>query len=152
MQFRVSETMRPGTVVGFIFKQDVPSSSPGVNVGTNVVPAFLAVTAASPANSPVITAVSTYQEDALVYLSVRYTDADGDAEGFGFRGVKGSGWAPESHPFSSPSYGRASPGRIDYPFNHGCGQGSEIETDVEFWIYDSGGRRSTPVVTHLSCS
>jgi RecA/RadA recombinase len=109
-------------------------------------------TAEPPTHAPVITAVNTYREGALVYLSVRYADADGDAEGFGFRGVNGSGWAPESFPFSSPSYGRASPGRIDYPFNHRCGQGSEVESDVEFWIYDSGGRRSTPVVTHLSCS
>ncbi len=105
-----------------------------------------------PTHTPVITAVNTYREGALVYLSVRYTDADGDAEGFGFRGVNGSGWAPESFPFSSPSYGRVSPGRVDYPFNHRCGQGSEVESDVEFWIYDGGGRRSTPVVTHLSCS
>lgn len=101
---------------------------------------------------PVITGISTYQEDPLVYFSLRFTDVDGDAEGFGFRGVNGAGWAEENIPFTSPSYGRVSPGRVDYPFNHGCGQDNEYESDVEAWIYDSEGNRSESIIVHLSCS
>ena len=77
---------------------------------------------------------------------------DNDAEGFGFRGINGSGWAQESHPFSSPSYGRVFPERVEYPFNHGCGTASETESDVAAWIYDSTARRSPPIATHLSCT
>ena len=44
-------------------------------------------------------------------MSVCCTDADDDAEGLAFNGVNGSGWAQETHPFSSPSYGRVSEGR-----------------------------------------
>lgn len=100
---------------------------------------------------PVIVATSTYQEGALVFVSVSYTDPNGDAVGFGFRGANGSGWAEESHPFGSPSYGRATAGRIDYPFNHGCGTQRTYESDVEFWIYDQAGNRSASVVIHLQC-
>lgn len=99
-------------------------------------------------SAPVITAVSSYTEGALVYVSVRFTDADGDAEGFGFNW---SGLGEDSYTFANPSYGRVSPGRVDYPFNHRCGQGGEYESDVEFWISDSGGRRSTSIVAHLKC-
>ena len=99
--------------------------------------------------APVITGASTYQEDPMVYATVRYT---GDAVGFGFRGTKGSGWAPETHPFSDPSYGRPSPGRIDYPFNHGCGTASAYESDIEFWVYDDSGRESPRMPIHLACA
>jgi hypothetical protein len=95
----------------------------------------------------VIVDVNTYREGPLMYVSVSYTDADRDAEGFGFRWVYGQ----ESHPFSSPSFGRVSPGRVDYPFNLGCGQTNQYQIDVEFWIYDHGNRRSNYINVHLSC-
>jgi hypothetical protein len=106
----------------------------------------------NPNEPPQITSHSTYVEGQLVYLSVRFADPDGDAEGFWFRGVNGSGWAPESHPFASPSYGRVSPGRLDYPFNHLCGTGYDVETDVELAIYDTAGHESPALQVHLTCS
>jgi heat shock protein HtpX len=102
-------------------------------------------------SAPVITDVSTYAEDVLVYVSVRYADPDEDAVGFGFRGIEGAGWAQETQTFEDTTYGRASPGRIDYPFNLGCGTSSSYESDVEFWIYDAGGRQSEAVPVHLAC-
>ena len=98
-----------------------------------------------------MTGVTRYTEGVLVYISVSYGDGDGDAQGFGFRGANGSSWAEESHPFSSPSFGRVSPGRVDYPFNLACGQPNQYESDIEFWIYDSGGRLSKSVIEHLAC-
>jgi hypothetical protein len=88
----------------------------------------------------------------LIYLRITYTDPDGDATGFGFRGANGSGWAEEQHPFTAPSYGRVGPGYIDYPFNHGCGTDRAIRTSVTAWIYDSRSARSTPVTVTLTCS
>ncbi|OLT20792.1 hypothetical protein BJF78_35100 [Pseudonocardia sp. CNS-139] len=101
---------------------------------------------------PRIEGVETYTDGALVHLRVSFADPNGDAVGFGFRGVDGSGWAPESHPFASPSFGRVEPGSVSYPFNHGCGTSSPVETDVEMWVYDSGGRRSPAVTAHLACT
>ena len=98
----------------------------------------------------VIEATTTHTEGELVYLVLIFND-DGRAVGFGFRGVNGSGWAEESHPFSSPSYGRVSPGRIEYPFNHACGTAQQYESDVEAWLYDDAGQTSEPVSVHLSC-
>lgn len=95
---------------------------------------------------PRIDATDTYREGALVYARLRYS---GDATGFGFRGANGAGWAEETHPFSDPSYGRVSPGQVDYPFNHACGE-AEYESDIEFWVYSHAGR-SDPVIIHLSC-
>jgi len=99
------------------------------------------------AGPPRIDSTETYREGALVYVRVRYS---GDAEGFGFRGANGAGWAEEAHPFTDPSYGRVTPGQVDYPFNHDCGGDGESESDVEFWVYGDGGR-SEPVIIHLSC-
>jgi hypothetical protein len=101
---------------------------------------------------PEIGRVESFREGGLVFFRVFYTDPNADAEGFGFRGVKGSRWAEEEFPFSSPSYGRVSHGIIEYPFNHGCGTSSEYESDVEVWIYDSAGLQSPPVTVHLACS
>jgi hypothetical protein len=103
-------------------------------------------------SAPVITGYSTYQEGVLVYLSIRYADADGDAAGWGFRGANGSGWGQEDRSFSNPTYDRLSPGRIDYPFNHACGESRQFESDVEAWVYDSEGRESSHIVAHLACS
>jgi hypothetical protein len=102
-------------------------------------------------DSPAITGVGTYTQGVLVYATVSYSDGDGDAAGLGFRGINGSGWAQETHSFSNPSYGRVSPGRVDYPFNLACGQSNQYQSDVEFWIYDSGGRVSKSVPVHLAC-
>ena len=102
---------------------------------------------ASGPQAPLIVSTSTYQEGVLVYARTNYTDVNGDAEGFGFR------WRPgtESHPFSSPSYGRVSPGRVDYPFNLACGQPNQYAVDVQMWIYDKGGLKSRPVTVHVAC-
>lgn len=101
---------------------------------------------------PEIVRVETYREGVLVYFRLFFNDPNDDAQGFGFRGINGSGWAEETHPFSDPSYGRVFPGRVEYPFNHDCGTESETESDVEAWIYDSTALRSTSVMVHLSCT
>ena len=59
---------------------------------------------------PEIVRVETFREGQLVFFRVFYTDPNNDAEGFGFRGANGFPWAEETHPFSSPSYGRVYPG------------------------------------------
>ena len=101
---------------------------------------------------PHIDNVGTYQEGTLVFFSILFSDPNGDAEGLGFRGVNGSTWPEETHPFSNPGLGRVSPGRVDYPFDLGCGTSDEFESDVEAWIYDCTGRQSQPVVIHLACT
>jgi hypothetical protein len=101
--------------------------------------------------APQVVSVSTYTEGVLVYVSLAFSDPEADAVGFGFRGVNGL-WAEEKQAFATTSYGRASPGRIDYPFNHACGTPSQIESDVEAWIYDSTGLQSESVIVHLACS
>ncbi|MDN5857581.1 MAG: protein kinase [Pseudonocardia sp.] len=106
----------------------------------------------SPDHPPEITSVSSYTEGVLVYLRISYRDQDGDAVGFGFVGVNESGWGRETHPFSSPSYGRVAPGRVDYPFNHACGEPNQYESDVKAWIYDEAGHQSVPIVAHLTCT
>jgi eukaryotic-like serine/threonine-protein kinase len=70
---------------------------------------------------PVITSVGTYTQGVLVYFDIHYSDPGNDAEGFGFVGVNGSGWAEENHPFTSPSYGIVGSDSIAYPFNEACG-------------------------------
>lgn len=99
---------------------------------------------------PVVASTATRTEGVMVYLMLRF-DPQGGAVGFGFRGVNGSGWAPESHPFSDPSYGRVTPGQVEYPFNHGCGTGRSYESDVEAWFYDAAGHTSPPVTVRLAC-
>lgn len=108
--------------------------------------------AAGQGHAPAITRSETFVEGVLVYARVFYSDPDGDTDGFGFRGANGSGWAEESHPFSSPSYGRVIPGGVEYPFNHACGQPNQYESDVEFWVYDKTNVRSPSITIHLSCS
>jgi hypothetical protein len=101
---------------------------------------------------PEIVGVDGYQKGSLYYFSVHYSNASRDAKGFGFVGVNGSGWAPESHPFSSPSYGIVGKNSIDYPFNLACGTTDEYKSQVEVWIYDSQGFLSTPVQIALTCT
>jgi hypothetical protein len=101
---------------------------------------------------PTITSVGTYTQGELVYFDIHYADPGHDAEGFGFVGINGSGWAEETHPFSSPSYGIVGPDSIAYPFNEACGTAQQYDSYVEAWIYDTAGQRSTPVVIHLVCA
>ena len=117
---------------------------------------------------PVIVSKETFREGVLVFFRLFFTDPNNNAIGFGFRGTKGSGWAEETHPFSSPSYGRMSGSTpvnvgadrpksisiaIEYPFNLLCGTQSAYKSDVEAWIYDRTGHSITPPVPiHLSCS
>ena len=103
------------------------------------------------AMAPKIVNLSTYREGALVYFRISYSDANDDAEGFGFRGVDGSRWAEETHPFSSPSYGRVFPGRIEYPFNLACGSANQYESQVEAWIYDRSGLKTPAIFVALKC-
>jgi YVTN family beta-propeller protein len=163
---------------GTVTPIDLATGTPGplISVGSNSYPGAIAITPAAtnttaprpstgtpgpapthgstPASQGVqITRVETYQKGALVYFRIYYRDPDNDAEGFGFVGVNGSGWAEETHAFSSPSYGIVGPGRIDYPFNLGCGTPQQIsQSDVKAWIYDTAGVRSKPVIIHLSCT
>jgi eukaryotic-like serine/threonine-protein kinase len=108
----------------------------------------------TPAAPPVpdITSVTTYTQGVLVYFDIHYADPGNDAEGFGFVGVNGSGWAEENHPFTSPSYGIVGTDSIAYPFNEACGTAQQYDSYVEAWIYDTAGDRSTPVVIHLVCT
>jgi Peptidase A4 family len=101
---------------------------------------------------PTITSVGTYTQGELVYFDIHYADPGHDAQGFGFVGVNGSGWAEENHPFSSPSYGIVGPDSIAYPFNEACGTPQQYDSYVKAWIYDTAGQRSTPVVIHLVCA
>ena len=106
---------------------------------------------ASPA-APEITSVRTYTQGVLVYFDIQYADPGHNAEGFGFVGVNGAGWAEENHPFTSPSYGIVGTDSISYPFNEGCGTAQQYDSYVQAWIYDTAGDRSKPVVIHLVCS
>ena len=101
---------------------------------------------------PEITSVGTYTQGELVYFDIDYSDPGNDAEGFGFVGVNGSGWAEENHPFSSPSYGIVGTDSIAYPFNEACGTAQQYASYVQAWIYDTAGDRSTPVTIQLACT
>jgi eukaryotic-like serine/threonine-protein kinase len=101
---------------------------------------------------PEITSVGTYTQGELVYFDVHYADPGNDAEGFGFVGVNGSGWAEETHPFTSPSYGIVGTDSISYPFNLECGTAQQYTSSVEAWIYDTADASSTPVVISLVCT
>jgi serine/threonine protein kinase len=100
---------------------------------------------------PQITSAGTYQQGQLVYFSIHYTDPGNNAEGFGFVGVNGSGWAEENHPFSSPSYGVVGTDSIAYPFNEACGTSQQYASYVKAWIYNTAGVRSKPVIIYLVC-
>src|SRR5436190_986335 len=82
---------------------------------------LLALPTLAASQTPAIVSVDTFREGVLVFFRLSFTDPSNTAVGFGFKGVNGSGWAEENHPFTSPSYGRVFPGRVEYPFNHLCG-------------------------------
>jgi eukaryotic-like serine/threonine-protein kinase len=92
------------------------STSPSQSVGVSTSPSQSDGVSTSPSQSvggstpvPEITGVGTYTQGQLVYFDIHYADPGNDAEGFGFVGVNGSGWAEENHPFTSPSYGIVGP-------------------------------------------
>lgn len=99
-------------------------------------------------SAPVVTRSGSYREGELVYARVDDADADGDAEGFGFQWH----WGTEIHSFADPSFGRVAAGRVDYPFNLGCGGANEQQVDVRMWVYDRSELSSEPVDIHLACS
>ena len=101
---------------------------------------------------PKITSVTTYTEGALVYFDIHYADPGNDAEGFGFVGVNGSGWAEETHPFWNPSYGIVGKDSIAYPFYEECGTAQQYDSYVKAWIFDTALENSAPVTIHLVCS
>jgi hypothetical protein len=113
--------------------------------------AIFTVTAVQNQVAPKIVRVETFVEGVLVFFRLFFTDPSSIAVGFGFKGLNGSGWAEENHPFTSPSFGRVFPGIVEYPFNHLCGQPEQFESDVEAWIYDTAGRRTPSVTIHLAC-
>jgi hypothetical protein len=113
---------------------------------------LLLLPALAASQPPEIVHVDTFREGVLVFFRLSFTDPGNTAVGFGFRGVNGSTWAEENHPFSSPSYGRVFPGRIEYPFNHLCSTPSAYESDVQAWIYDTAGQRTSSGTIHLACS
>ncbi|MFF0414669.1 serine/threonine-protein kinase [Kitasatospora sp. NPDC004745] len=127
------------------------TASPTATSAASAQPGSGQPTSAQPGSAPgapVITGWSTYQEGQLVYLSVRYSAPD--ATGFGFRGVNGSTLGEEDHDFAHPSYGRVSPGRVDYPYNLLCGTPQHAQTDLDFWIFTAQGQRSM-ITVHLTC-
>jgi eukaryotic-like serine/threonine-protein kinase len=131
------------------------SASPATSPPPATRPASVppSVSAPPPPPVPQISSVQTYTNGALVYFSIHYADPAHSAEGFGFVGVNGSGWAEEQHPFSSPSYGIVGPDSISYPFNLGCGTASQVsQSYVQAWIFDTAGARSKPVVIRLDCT
>ena len=132
-----------------------PSTSAPPSTPSTSAPPSTPSTSAPPStpSMPQITSVQTYANGVLVYFSIHYADPGHDAEGFGFVGINGSGWAEEQHPFSSPSYGIVGPDSIAYPFNLECGTSSQVsQSYVEAWIYDTAGVRSRPVVIQLDCT
>jgi len=112
-------------------------------------PARGRVSAAPP---PHITGTFTYQNGAMVFFGITYSDPGHNAAGFGFVGVEGSDWPEQSYSFSSPASGIVEANRIVFPLNQGCGTGLEYTSNVKAWIYDTAGARSKPVVIYLACA
>jgi Protein kinase domain len=107
---------------------------------------------ASPPSVPRITGTFTYQQGQMVYFEIYYADPGQDAKGFGFVGVDGSDWPPQTYAFSDPADGIVEAGSVAYPLNQACGTGLEYTSSVKAWIYDTAGQRSQPVVIHLACT
>jgi Protein kinase domain len=104
------------------------------------------------AQPPRITGTYTYQQGAMVYFEISYSDPGHNAAGFGFVGVEGSLWPSQHYSFSSPAQGIVEPNSIAFPLNQGCGTGLEYTSTVKAWIYDQAGTRSKPVIIHLACT
>jgi Protein kinase domain len=104
------------------------------------------------AQPPRITGTYTYQQGAMVYFEISYSDPGHNAAGFGFVGVEGSLWPRQHYSFSSPAQGIVEPNSIAFPLNQGCGTGFEYTSTVKAWIYDQADTRSKPVIIHLACT
>jgi hypothetical protein len=115
-------------------------------------PAGRAAKRAASAVPPRITGTYTYQQGAMVYFEIYYSDPGHNAAGFGFVGVEGSLWERQHYSFSSPAQGIVEPNSIAFPLNQGCGTGFEYTSTVKAWIYDKAGTRSKPVIIHLACT
>ena len=115
-------------------------------------PAALAPKRVPSALPPRITGTYTYQQGAMVFFEISYSDPGHNAAGFGFVGVEGSDWPRQHHSFSSPADGIVAGNSIAYPLNQGCGTGFEYTSTVKAWIYDKAGTRSKPVIIHLACT
>jgi len=115
-------------------------------------PAGLVPKRVASAPPPRIIRTYTYQQGAMVYFEISYSDPGHNAAGFGFVGVEGSLWPRQHYSFSSPAPGFVEPNSIAFPLNQGCGTGFEYTSTVKAWIYDQAGTRSKPVIIHLACT
>jgi eukaryotic-like serine/threonine-protein kinase len=115
-------------------------------------PAGLTPKRAASAPPPRIIRTYTYQQGAMVYFEISYSDPGHNAAGFGFVGVEGSLWPRQHYSFSNPAQGIVEPNSIAFPLNQGCGTGFEYTSTVKAWIYDQAGTRSKPVIIHLACT
>ena len=110
---------------------------------------------AFPSGNPKIERVETFREGELVFFRLFFSDPNDEVKGFGFVGIKGSGWAKAEFPLSNPGpYGRVSleQRRIELPFNHACGTPFAYESDIEVWISDHTGQPISSNEVHLACS
>ena len=132
-------------------RDDDPALSQAI-AGMAAKPAGLAPKRVASAPPPRITGTYTYQQGAMVYFEISYSDPGHNAAGFGFVGVEGSDWPRQHYSFSSPAQGIVEPNSIAFPLNQGCGTGFEYTSTVKAWIYDQAGTRSKPVIIHLACT
>ena len=132
-------------------RDDDPALSQAI-AGMAAKPAGPAPKRVASALPPRITGTYTYQQGAMVYFEISYSDPGHNAAGFGFVGVEGSDWPKQHYSFSSPAQGIVEPNSIAFPLNQGCGTGFEYTSTVKAWIYDQAGTRSKPVIIHLACT
>jgi len=132
-------------------RDDAPALSQAI-AGMAAKPAGPAPKRVASAPPPRITGTYTYQQGAMVYFEISYSDPGHNAAGFGFVGVEGSDWPKQHYSFSSPAQGIVEPNSIAFPLNQGCGTGFEYTSTVKAWIYDQAGTRSKPVIIHLACT
>jgi hypothetical protein len=140
-----------GLSVAARHQRDDPAMSQ-IAAGAPARPAGPAPRQVPSAPAPRITGTYTYQQGAMVFFEVSYSDPGHNAAGFGFVGVQGSDWPVQHHSFSSPADGIVEANSIAYPLNQGCGTGFEFTSTVKAWIYDKAGVRSKPVIIHLACT
>jgi hypothetical protein len=132
-------------------RDDGPALSQAI-AGMAAKPAGLAPKRVASAPPPRIIRTYTYQQGAMVFFEISYSDPGHNAAGFGFVGVQGSLWPRQHYSFSSPAQGIVEPNSIAFPLNQGCGTGFEYTSTVKAWIYDKAGTRSKPVIIHLACT
>jgi eukaryotic-like serine/threonine-protein kinase len=132
-------------------RDDGPALSQAI-AGMAAKPAGLAPKRVASAPPPRIIRTYTYQQGAMVFFEISYSDPGHNAAGFGFVGVQGSLWPRQHYSFSSPAQGIVEPNSIAFPLNQGCGTGFEYTSTIKAWIYDQAGTRSKPVIIHLACT